>query len=261
MAGEALTSAFMLGTATLMLGPQASLFDLNVAAHSVGLAKNVTVKSSPSFTKLTQGVKQTLVYQAMTGNEVKVNAEVFEYTGKNLTYATGLDGTLVTATTAASTVLTAMTVTAGHTGTAMVLAAGGGTSFTANDYIEVQIGTNDEVFIRKIVSKSTDTLTLDSGLPVAVAVGSIVRKMNIVGLGQKADLPFLSAKIVGSLANGDEVTLLLPKVQITSGISLAFKTDNFDNIPFELTVFDLVASDTNYAYFQSIGQGMLATFN
>ena len=76
MAGEALTSKFMLGTATLMLGPVADLFDLNVAEHSVGLAKNVTMKSTPGFIELTQGVKNNTVYSVMNSNKVMVNAEV-----------------------------------------------------------------------------------------------------------------------------------------------------------------------------------------
>lgn len=254
MSGEAKTAAFMLGTATLMFGAQADLMNLTTD-NSIGLVKNVTLKSAPSFTDLTQGVKNTLVYSVMTANDITLDGEMYEYTGQNLSYAMGLDGSSVVAMTVASTVLTGIAApTPPALSTAsLVLAASGGTSFTALDYITVQVGSADQIFVRKILSKSTDTLTLDSGFPVAIPVGSAVRKMNVVAVGSVADQPFLSCKVVGTMANGDEVVILLPKVRIVSGISLAFKTDKFDFIPLQLKIYDLVSTDANYTMFQTVG--------
>lgn len=261
MAGEALTDAFMLGTATLMLGPVADLDQLNPEEHSVGLAKNVTMKTTPGFTELTQGVKNTTVFSVQTSNKVMVSGEVYEYTTKNLAYSVGLDGSTFAPQSVESTVATQMALTLGITGTAMVLATGGGTPFAADDDILIKIGNQDQVYLRKIVSKSTDTLTLNVGLPVAVPVGAVVQVVSVLGVGSKEDQPFLAAKIVGKLANGETIMIDIPKVRITSGASLAFKTDGYDNIPMELTVYDLVATDPFYTRFLPYGNAMIAAGN
>lgn len=258
MAGEALTSKFMLGTATLMLGPVADLFDLNVAEHSVGLAKNVTMKSTPGFIELTQGVKNNTVYSVMNSNKVMVNAEVYEYTSKNIAYSLGLDGSSLVPTTISTTVDTQMDLTLGATDEAILVAAT--TGWAVNDWMMIQVGNEDQVFLRKVVSIQADTsLTTDAGLPVALPVGTTVKKSNIIGVGSKADQPYLAAKIVGTIADGSEIAILIPKVRITSGASLAFKTDAYDNIPLELTVYDLVATDPNYATFLPYGNAMVAS--
>jgi hypothetical protein len=258
MAGEALTNKFMLGSATLMLGPVGEVFDLNVSNHSVGMVKNVTTKSTPGFVELTQGVKNTVVYSVMNSNKVMISAEVYEYTSKNMAYSLGLDGSSLAATTVATTITTAMATTGTPAKTSAVLLCSTTTGFTAGDYVMVQVGNEDQVFARKVVSVQASTsITVNDGLPVTLPIGTTVKKANVVGIGSKADQPFLSAKIVGTLADGSEVAILIPKVRITSGISLAFKTDNYDNIPLELTVYDLVSTDTDYTAFLPYGNAML----
>lgn len=254
MAGEAKTDAFMLGTATIMLGALADLMQLGTD-QSVGLVKNVTMKSTPGFTDLTQGVKNTLVYSVMTANDVTIEGEMYEYTGKNMSYALGLDGSSVLPATVTTLVATALTAPTPPAVTAAVLAvtAASGATFTAGDTCFVQIGTQDQVFIRKIVSITTDNITFDYGFPVAIPVGTIVAKANVVAIGSLEDQPYLACKIVGTIANGNEMVLLVPKVRVTSGISLAFKTDKFDFIPLQMKVYDLVSTDPFYTMFQTVG--------
>lgn len=253
MAGEAKTSAFMLGTATIMLGALADLMTLN-DANSIGLVKNVTVKTTPGFTELTQGVKNSLVYSVMTKNDSTVAGEVYEYTGKNLSYMAGLDGTSIVPA-AISTTTTAVyaapvgPATAGLT----TLPVTSATGLNPGDTIFIQNPGSENVMIRKIASITTNTLTLDTGLPIAFVQGAIVKKVNVIALGSTSDQPYLSCKIVGTMANGDQVAILIPKVRITSGLNVGFKTDNFDNMPLELAVYDQVSTDPFYAAFQSVG--------
>lgn len=266
MAGEALTNAFMLGTATVMIGAQADLLNLTTA-NSIGLVKNVGMKTTPSFQNLTQGVKNTLVYSVMTQNDVKVEGEMYEYTAKNMTYALGLNGTAVTPQTIATTVATAVAAPTPPALSAATLSVTSATGLAAGDFIFVQVGAQDQVIVKKIVSITTNTLTLDSGFAIAIPLNSTVRKVNVLAVGSTADQPFMSAKIVGTMANGDEIVLLLPKVRFTAGLNLAFKTGGFENIPLGLDVFDLVPSDPNYAFFQAVGpqgepsKAMLLTAN
>lgn len=255
MAGEAKTNAFMLGTATVMLGAMAELMSLN-DTHSIGLVKNVVVKTTPGFTDLTQGVKNSLVYSVMTSNESMVTGEVYEYTSKNLSYAAGLDGATVAPTTVKTTIKTAVVApVAPATEGAKVLPVEDTSTIAAGDTIFVRIAGTENVMVRNVVSvdAATKALTVNLGLPFALPIGTIIQKVNVLALGSTDDQPFLSAKIVGTMANGDIVAILIPKVRVSSGLSLGFQTENFDNMPLELKVFDLVGTDPFYTMFQQVG--------
>lgn len=254
MAGEALTSSFMLSTATVMLGAQADLFNLNPADNSIGLVKNFTMTAEPGYTELTQGVKNSVVYSVMTSNVVRANMEVYEYTGRNIAYSLGLEGASITPTTDTTTV---DTITVADATTVPVLAT---TGFAVGDYVTIKQGAADQLFVRKITAVTLDeSIEVNAGIPIALAVGAVVSKVNVIGIGSKVDQPFLAAKIVGTLADGSDVAILIPKLRITNGFSLAFTTDNFGNLPYQFTVYDQVATDPNYALFADVGQAMLVT--
>lgn len=254
MQGAALTNDFMLGSATIMLGAQADLFNL-MTEQSVGLVKNVSFTSKPTFADLTQGVQNSLVYSVMNGNTNSVSAEMYEYTPQNLAYGLSLDGSQIVRQTALTSVLTPLAAPAEGALTAAELDVVDTALFTAGAFVLVHIGKADNVMARKIVAvdAAAKSITFDSGFPVAVPAGAKVEKCNVLAVGAQSEPPFLSCKIVGTLANGETVPMLFPKVRVSSGLTMAFKTDNFDHIPFELQVFDLVADDPHYAMFQTIG--------
>lgn len=255
MAGEAKTDSFLLGSATVMLGPQADLMNLN-DKHSLGLVKNITVKTTPGFKDLTQGVTNTLVYSVKTSNKSMVSGEMYEFTSNNLSYALGIEGTQLAPTTAKSLVATALAAPTAPALTAANLGVttGEGSKFTVGDTVFVRINNTDQVMVRKVASITADNLTFDSGFPIAMPVGAVVEKVNVLAIGSLATQPYLACKIAGKLANGDDVVILIPKVKITSGLSVAFKTEDYDNIPLEMDIFDLIATDPHYAMFQSVGE-------
>lgn len=243
MAGEAKTSAFMLGTATVMLGPLEDVFDLTPEEHSIGLVKNFRVTQEQSFTDLSQGVKNTVVFSKMTGSNVRSSMEVYEYTARNMTYALGLEGSAVMAQTVATTVDTPAVIS----DTSLTVADE--TGFVVGDYIMIQIGNADQVLMRKVSAVSANTIEFTQALPKAIPAGASVIKSNAVDLGSKDDQPFLAAKIVGTLADDTEVVIMLPKVRVTSGFSVGFTTEGFDNMPFELASYDQVAADPFFLEF------------
>ena len=245
MAGEAKTSAFMLGTATVMIGAQSDLFTLAPDTHSIGLVKNFTMTSEPGYTELTQGVKNQIVYSVMTSNVVKAQMEVYEYTSKNISYALGLNGSALAGQTTATTLSAAYS-----SGTSITVTSAAG--LVVGDYIQIQEGTDDKTFFRKITTVASNVLTLNAAIPVAIANGSAVRKVNAIDIGSKTEQPFLSAKIVGSLADGTEIAIMIPKLRVTNGFTMGFVTDNYGNLPFEFTVYDLVSTDPNYSEFQGV---------
>lgn len=244
MAGEAKTNSFMLGTATVMLGAQSDLFNLTPAQHSVGLVKNFRITGEPSYTELTQGVKNQQVYSVMTGNTIRASMEVYEYTESNIAYSLGLEGASITP----ANVETTLSSPASVSDTSVSVADE--TGFAVDDYVLIQHGTDDEVYVRKLTTVAAGQLDFAEQLPAAAATGSSVRKANVIGIGSKQDQPFLSAKIVGTIANGKEVVILCPKIRITNGFSLGFTTDNFDNLPYEFSFYDVVATDPHFAQFQ-----------
>lgn len=255
MAGEARSEAFMLGTATVMLGLPADLLNMTPATHSIGLVKNFVLNADASFTELTQGVKNQVVFSVKTGNKIMAQMEAYEYTAKNLSYALGLEGS-----TAGDTITTSTSVVTDNANTTTSFKLVSSASLSVGDYISLQVGTQDNVLVRKISAIASPVITVDIALPTVPAAGTTVTKQNVVPLGSNDDGQILAACIVGTIADGTEVTVWLPKIKVTKGFSLAFQTDNFQNMPLEFSVYDLVATDEHYARFTAEGSASALLF-
>jgi hypothetical protein len=114
----------------------------------------------------------------------------------------------------------------------------------------------DRVFVGKIQSIATNTLTLASGYGMtsdntgwAVATTNVLKVRNIQ-VGSLAKQNRFGIKIVGIMPeSGQPATLIFPKAAITKGLSMSFQTDNFSNLPFEFTPYALAASETFYSDF------------
>ena len=250
MAGNAVTNKFMLATATVMLGLQADMKDLNPTTHSIGLVKNFTLTDAPVETELTQGVTNELVYSVRTANPVKAAMEVYEYTAKNLSYALGLTGATSVTTLTVSTTL-GTNFTTGSPGTSILVADS--TGIAANDYIMIMIDNTENFLLRKVVSVSlaspNDTIVVDKQISVNLTAGITIKKVNALSIGSKTNPAYFSAKVSGVLPDGTPMTVEMPKVRITKGFNLAFITSGFGNLPFKMSLYSLVAADPFYADF------------
>lgn len=246
MPGLAKTDNFMLGTATVMIGPVADLYDLNPTEHSIGLVKNFAATSEPSYTELTQGVKNNIVHSVLTSNPVRCSMEVYEYTASNLLYALGLDGSdaEVTATTAVNGAVD------GGSPTANDFVVDSDSGLAIDDYIMIINDAEDDFIVRKITNLVSTTVTVDRELPDIID-GAVVKKVNRIDVGSKEDQPFFAAKVAGKLANGEQVVLLIPKIRITAGFNLSFTVSDYANLPIEFTVYDPVSTDPFYADFRT----------
>lgn len=253
MAGEAQTTEFMLGSATLMLGPQAAMFDLMPDVHGLGLVKNIKVKSDVAFKDLTQGVQNKLVFSVKTGTTTTVSAEVYEYTARNKAYALGLDGGVNSVAPSAMTATATATVSA-----ALTVSVVSATGIAAGAWVILADPIfTDRTYLRKVLSVATNVLTLTQALPaVVLPVGTTVTLFAGSDIGSSLAAPFFSAKVIGTTAENKTAGMVFPKVRITSGFEYGFMTDDFSNIPLELTVFDLVPTDPHYQLFSN-RQGML----
>jgi hypothetical protein len=262
MAGEAKTSTFLLGSATVMIGPVADLWDMEPSTHSIGLVKNFSITAAPTYTELTQGTKNQLVYSVLTDNKVTASMEVYEYTAKNLSYGLGLDGSALE-TISLTHVSNADVVGDGTIATVVIASVSDiHADFPVGGAVMVQeLGGTDQVHIAKTVSatyaSTALTLVLDKPFPDGVTFhsGSLVSPVNTVAVGAKTDQPFLAAKVVGILPqNNEPCVILMPKLRISKGFTLAFQTNQFGNLPFEFEPYELTSVDANYAEFA--GQGV-----
>ncbi len=257
MPGTAKTSQFLLSTATVMLGVQTDLFNLNPAAHSIGLAKNFQMSQDPSYTELQQGITNTTVMSVRTSEPLKASFEVYEYTIRNVGYASGLDASGVTYNPQAAIALSTASITAAAV--AIVVSGDVTATIAVGDYIFIQNGTDDLVHIAKVTatSFSTNTTITFTGYPIPAGVtfpiGSRVGEVKRIDLGTGVLFqPELAAKIVGVLPKTNEpFTILLPKVKVTKGLNLNFDSQNFTNMPFELTPYSQTPTDPFYAEFGS----------
>lgn len=260
MAGEALTNAFVLSTATVMIGTQADVFDLTPADNSIGLVKNFTVTAEPSYNDLTQGVKNNIVYSVLTDNPVRASMEVYEFTSKNMSYGLGLDGAGLTA---QNTLLLNATASAAATTCDAESATDVSGDYATGDWISIQSVANPDLTHLAVLSGVptyvSTTLTFNFtawaiGANTNFIVGDKVSKVERVNVGSKLEQPFLGAKVVGILPEANKpITLIIPKLRITRGFSLAFTSDNYGNLPFEFTPFELVAADPFYTEFLNLG--------
>jgi hypothetical protein len=274
-AGLARSTSFMLGSATVMIGPQASLYDLRPDLHSLGLVKNFQISTEPTTVDLTQGMKNTLVYSALTGNRATAQCEVYEYTARNLTYGLGLDGSALVP---FATEYPTNAVLTGNDGSPVVVATfitatNVVTDFPIGAWISIQdVNEPDKVHYGRLTATTTvtgsaptitHTLTFTGfGLKTGnnFPAGSVIQRVNMVAVGSVLTQPFFAAKVVGILPERNEpVAILMPKVRIMRGFSLNFSTENFGNLPFQFQPYDLVPSDPFFSTFQSIGPAKLMT--
>lgn len=255
--GLAMTNRFMLGAATLLLGAQADMFNLTRAANSVGLVKNFSLTTQPSFSELTQGVKNTIVYSVMNGNTAKAAAEWYEFTPQNISYVAQLNGaTMVPATNIETTLSAGVTGSTGSPATTFTVASG--TGFAVDDWVLIQDPVNaDDAVIRKVSAIATNTFTTNPNIQRNLASGAIVRRVNFIDVGSKVDQPFFSAMVLGQLADGSEVAIALPKVRVTNGLNMSFTTNDYGNMGVELAIYDLVPTDPHYAQFGSTPAAIL----
>lgn len=255
MPGLARTDKMLLSTATVMIGAVADLHKLNVAEHSIGLVKNVSVSSDPGFIELSQGITNDVVMSVKNADTVRLGMEVYEFTLRNLAYGAGLDGSDVSFDTVA---MVHVSKTAPTT-TSFTVLGNVITNYAAGDFIYMQKGDSDYVHIAKVLTAvfTTDTLiTVAAGYEIPAAlgfgIGTNIGKVKRITLGGDVNQPEVSAKIVGLLPKTNQpLTILIPKAKITRGFSLSFQSENFANMPFELSPYAGIPSDPFYSEYGS----------
>lgn len=248
MAGTAKTNKFLIGAASLMIGAQADLYNLLPATHSVGLIKNFQLSADPTFLDLTQGSKNTTIFSTLTGFPVKGQTEVYEYTAQNLSYGLSLDGSsVVTDATAAKTLTAAI-----ETGDDVISLNNVTGLVVGKPIMLIDTTADDVVLVRTITEINSLDVTVDQTIESEWATSTTsVKQVNGIDVGSTSNQPFLSAVATGKLVDGSPIGIYMPKVRIVKGFTLAFNSENYSNLPFELELMDLLPSDPFYSTFNT----------
>lgn len=246
MVALAKTDNFMLGAASVQIGPEADLFDLT-SANSIGLTKNFTLTGDPTYTELTAGVKNVVVDSALTNNSIGASMEVYEASAENIKWGLGLDATQGIADLSTKEWDLGANVAEDDT-TFDITGVDVTTDFAADDWAVI---TEAETFhVAKVASSafSTDTTVTITGypFPAAFTTAAKIKRVNAITAGGSEDQPYLSAKVEGVLSNGDSVFMLFPKLRIVRGFTLSFTSDNHGNMPFEFTPQQMTATDPHW---------------
>lgn len=257
---QSITNQFNIGISTVMVGPMKDVKNLTPEQHSIGLIKNFSLTSETNEVTLTQGLRNTQVDSQVTGVTTRLTMEVYEYTAKNIAYAAQLAGEDFSLKGNYS-IKTA--ITGGVSATSVVLTkvpSSAQADLAEGDTIALQttgMKDYDKVYLAKVSSANWTadeqdettgdlTITLAEAIPSgwSFEVGDKVFFVNAIPVGSDDPQPYYGVKIVGILPNGNEpVTIICPKAKITAGFNIGFTTDNYGNMPFEFTPYDLTKED------------------
>lgn len=258
---QSITNQFNIGVSTVMIGPMKDVKNLTPEEHSIGLIKNFSLTSEVNEVTLTQGLRNTQVDSQVTGVTTRLSMEVYEYTAKNLAYAAQLSGENFTL---AGNYAIKTAITGGVSATTVLLKnvpSASQSDLAAGDTIALQVTGEkdyDKVYLATVASASwesdsqeddtigTLTITLTSAIPSGwnFAVDDRVFFVNMIPVGSDEPQPYYGVKIVGILPNGNEpVTIICPKAKVSAGFNIGFTTDNYGNMPFEFTPYDLTKQD------------------
>lgn len=250
--GLAKKDRFQFSMATLMVAPQADQVSINETAHALGLVKNVAVESTPGIVDLTQGVFNDVVASQTNDLQLKVSAEIYEFTAKNLMYGLGLDPS-----TTHDPITDVFPLAASVSGGATTATVSGDetTEFAAGKWIYLQEGTSDKIHVAKIASSafSTNTTITFTGFPVPTDM-TFSPTAGRVGVFHKIDVDpnaankYFSVRIAGALHSDKRPIIIhFPKVRISKGFAMNFMNDNFGNLPFEITPMTPLSGDPGYS--------------
>lgn len=252
--GNAIGNGFVLNEATLMIGALGTALDLTEDKHSVGLFKNLAIANDKTYQPLTQGTTQEIVAQVKTGDNWTISGNGYEYNPRTIMYALGQAGfsadpvaprKRVKVTTAAAIAESTITVEAV-------------TGIAQGDWIVLysKLGNNDGLAY-KVKSIAGMVITLDRPLVVAVAENDEMVKSTLINTNDPevcSGVTYFSAKIVSSDINCNPIILVAPKVQITSGLNLAFGVSDYSNIAYQLSAMAVTRADAGYDLYRAHGK-------
>lgn len=244
--GTALGDGFVLNEATLMIGAMGSALDLTEEEHSLGLFKNCVVANDKTYQSLTQGTTQDVVAQQLTGDNWTISGNGYEYNPRTIMYALGQQGYTADPTAPRVRVDVSAPAAVGESEITVTSATG----IAVGDWVILSNKTgNNNGLAYKVAALASNVLTLDRALVAAVAVGDELVKSTLIDTRNAetcSGVAYYSAKIVSADINCNPIILVIPKLQITSGLNLAFGSADYASMALQATAMALTRKDAGY---------------
>lgn len=252
--GNAIGDGFVLNEATLMIGPLGSALDLTEDEHSVGLFKNLAVANDKTFQPLTQGTTQEIVHQVQTANNWTISGNGYEYNPRTIMYALGQAGYTADPTAPRKRFVVSEPAAVGEESVTVNTP----TDLLAGDWVVLysKLGNNDGLAYR-VKEVAAGVITFDRKLVVAVAANDELVKSTLINTNDPevcSGVSYFAAKIVSADVHCNPIILVAPKVQITSGLNLAFGSADYANIAYQLTPMALTRRDSGYDLYRAHGK-------
>ena len=252
--GTALGNGFVLNEATLMIGALGQAMDLTEEEHSLGLFKNLAVSNEKTYAPLNQGVRQDTVHQTLTGDNWTISGNGYEYNPRTIMYALGQAG--YSADPSAPRVKLTVSAPAAEGTSEITVEAS--TGVAAGDWIVLQSGVGAaDGLAYQVESVATNVITLDRPLVAPVVIGDKLVKSVLIQTNDPESCSganYYSAKIVSADVNCNPIVLVIPKLQITSGLNLTFGVSDYSNMAFQGTPMASTRQDASYDLYKKHGQ-------
>lgn len=252
--GTALGDGFVLNEATLMIGPLGMAMDLTEEEHSFGLFKNMAITNDKTYQPLTQGVRQEVVAQQLTGDNWTFAGNGYEYNPRTIMYALGQAGYKSDPTVARVKVSVTTPVAVGESSVTI----DSGSGLQADDWIIISpINGNSDGLAYKIKSIAANVITLDRKTVAPIAIGDKIIKSTLILTNDQdscSGANYYSAKIVSADVNCNPIVIVAPKIQITSGLNLTFGVSDYASMGFQATPMALTRKDLGYDLYAQQGK-------
>lgn len=252
--GTALGDGFVLNEATLMIGPLGIAMDLTEEEHSFGLFKNMAITNDKTFQPLTQGVRQDVVANQLTGDNWTFAGNGYEYNPRTIMYALGQAGYKADPTAPRVKVSVTEAVATGES----TITVDQSTGLEADDWIILSpLNGNADGLAYKIKTVAVNVITLDRPTVAPVAVGDKVVKSTLILTNDQESCSganYYSAKIVSADVNCNPIVIVAPKIQITSGLNLTFGVSDYASMGFQATPMALTRKDLGYDLYVQQGK-------
>lgn len=234
--GSPVTTKFPIGTAELRVGPMTSAGRLT-QANSVGLVDEAAVEVTQNSVDLKGLFPQLIVDTAIVDQEAKVTASLRESSRRNLKIMLGEGLDAAPPADVSSLVVTDVIVD----GTGFDVTAAEGALFTVGDIVVIYPdGRPQDVVIDQITVISTDTITVENGLAVAVSGTTEtvhIYKANQVAIGGASNTKYFAATVVQvENSTGRPVGFDFWKAASSGSMNYATNATDFGSLDMELKV-------------------------
>lgn len=243
--GDAQTSRFVITPAEFRIGPMTEANKL-LPSNSVGLLNSATVTFNVESVDLEGGLPKVLYDTAVTSQPGTIAAEMREYSARNIslllgytpsTYVADRKTTLAADVTAAATEIT--------------VAAGAGADYNPGDLIGLYPAEPQDVAKISyclVESIAVDVITLDSNTPTLFAYSGTTSPANVfaaepVPIGAVTATNYFAAQVLGNRRDGQPMGFMFWKCAISSGLEMAFSSDDFGTTPGEFKILQPSAAD------------------